>query len=683
MLSKILIANRGEIACRIIRTARRMGIGAVAVYSEADAAALHVRLADEARLIGPPPARESYLDIAAIIAAARKSGAEAVHPGYGFLSENAEFAEACAAAGVVFIGPPPSLIRAMGSKSAAKALMETHGVPVVPGYHGAEQDEGRLFAEAERIGFPVMIKASAGGGGRGMRIVAGASEFAAALEGARREAAGAFGDDKMLIERYLAASRHIEVQVFGDSHGNAVHFFERDCSLQRRHQKIVEEAPAPGLDPTRRAAMGEAALRAARAVGYVGAGTVEFIVPTDGQGGGAFYFMEMNTRIQVEHPVTEAVTGIDLVEWQVRVAAGERLPLRQEEIPLRGHAIEARLYAENPATGFLPSTGTLHCLHLPEGEGVRVDSGVEAGDGVSPFYDAMIAKIIAWGEDRETARARLARALADTALLGVTTNLGFLARVAADPEFAAGEVDTGFIGRRRAALLAPMDAVPELARAAVSLHRLLARGETVAAPGRADRFSPWRRVDGWRLNLAAAPQSLNFRCGEEEWTVSARRDGRGWRLGLGERLSAATAEREADGRLAVTLDGVRRAVRILEHGAALAVFIAGESWIVEEVDPLPPPPGADAVAGRLTAPMPGRVVQLLVAAGDRVRQGQAMIVVEAMKMEHTIAAPRDGAVAAVHYAPGDLVEEGAELISLMPVDPPISRATPAEGRDSG
>src|SRR6266568_3495031 len=436
VFSKILIANRGEIACRIIRTARRMGIATVAVYSEADAGALHVAIADEARLIGPPPARESYLDIAAVIAAARDSGAAAVHPGYGFLSENAEFAEACAEAGLVFIGPPPEAIRAMGSKAAAKALMEAHGVPVVPGYHGAEQDDGRLVAEAERIGFPVMIKASAGGGGRGMRIVGAAGEFAAALDGARREAVGAFGDDRMLIERYLAAPRHIEVQVFGDTHGNAVHLFERDCSIQRRHQKIVEEAPAPGLDPARRAAMGKAALAAARAVGYVGAGTVEFIVPTDKQSRDAFYFMEMNTRIQVEHPVTEAVTGVDLVEWQLRIAAGEPLALRHKEIARSGHAIEVRLYAENPARDFLPAIGTVRALHLPEGEGVRVDSGVREGDRVSPFYDPMIAKLIAWGEDRATARARLLRALADTALFGVTTNLAFLARVVADPDFA-------------------------------------------------------------------------------------------------------------------------------------------------------------------------------------------------------------------------------------------------------
>src|SRR4051812_41752354 len=382
MFSKILIANRGEIACRIIRTARRMGIASVAVYSEADTGALHVAMADEARLIGPPSPRQSYLDIEAVVAAASDSGAEAVHPGYGFLSENAEFAEACAAAGIVFIGPSPEAIRAMGSKAAAKALMEGHGVPVVPGYHGADQEDSHLLAEAERIGFPVMIKASAGGGGRGMRVVANAAEFARALDGARREAKGAFGDDTVLIERYLERPRHIEVQVFGDGHGNIVHLFERDCSIQRRHQKIVEEAPAPGLSAERRLYIGEAAVAAARAVSYVGAGTVEFIAEHDGE---RFYFMEMNTRLQVEHPVTEAVTGLDLVEWQFRVAAGEKLPLRQDQIKLSGHAIEVRLYAENPARGFLPATGVLRRLHLPAGEGIRVDTGVRSGDTVTPF----------------------------------------------------------------------------------------------------------------------------------------------------------------------------------------------------------------------------------------------------------------------------------------------------------
>jgi 3-methylcrotonyl-CoA carboxylase alpha subunit len=677
MFSKILIANRGEIACCIIRTARRMGIATVAVYSGADAGALHVELADEAYLIGPPAPRQSYLDGARIIAAAHDSAAEAVHPGYGFLSENADFAEACAAAGLVFIGPPPAATRAMGSKAAAKALMEREGVPVVPGYHGADQAPDRLLAEAGRIGFPVMIKASSGGGGRGMRIVASEGEFARALDGARREAAGAFGDDRVLIERYLQRPRHIEVQVFADSHGNAVHLFERDCSIQRRHQKIVEEAPAPGLDPARRQAIGEMALAAVRASGYVGAGTVEFIVEED-----RCYFMEMNTRLQVEHPVTEAVTGIDLVEWQFRVAAGEKLPLSQEEIALNGHAIEARLYAENPARGFLPATGTLDGLYLPEGPGVRVESGVRAGDPVTPFYDPLIAKIIAWGVDREAARARLRRALADSAVVGVATNLGFLARVVGDPEFAAGGVDTGFIERRREALLMPPGPLPDVALAGAVLHRLLTPEVGAATASGRDRFSPWASGDGWRLNLAAAPRSFLFRVGAEERAVSASpapgRDGAGWQFRLGARACLAFGERRPDGRLVVALDGVRRTVRILEQvvaeGAAFTVFAEGLSWQLTEIDPLTAPAGGDATAGRLTAPMPGRVVQLLVAVGDRVRQGQPIMVVEAMKMEHTIAAPRYGVVAAVHYRAGDLVDEGAELIALAPSEPePVAR----------
>ena len=414
MFAKILIANRGEIACRVIKTARRLGVATVAVYSEADREALHVELADEAWPIGPAPARQSYLDIAAIIEAARSSGAQAVHPGYGFLSENADFAEACDEAGLVFIGPPAEAIRLMGSKAAAKELVAAAGVPLVPGYHGLDQDPDRLAEEARRIGYPVLIKASAGGGGRGMRIVSGAADFAAALAGARREALSAFGDDRVLIEKYLAQPRHIEVQIFADRHGETIHLFERDCSIQRRHQKVVEEAPAPGLDSERRTALGKAAVAAARAVGYVGAGTVEFIA-ADGQ----FYFIEMNTRLQVEHPVTEAVTGLDLVEWQLRVAAGEPLPRRQKEIAFAGHAIEARLYAEDPARGFLPQTGVLHGLRLPLPETARVDTGVRQGDRVTPYYDPMLAKIIVWGEDREAAAVLLRRALAETAILGV------------------------------------------------------------------------------------------------------------------------------------------------------------------------------------------------------------------------------------------------------------------------
>jgi 3-methylcrotonyl-CoA carboxylase alpha subunit len=659
MFSKILIANRGEIACRVIGTARRLGIATVAVYSEADAAALHVRVADEARLIGPAPARESYLNIDNIVAAARDSGAQAIHPGYGFLSENAEFAEACAAAGLAFIGPSPEAIRAMGSKSAAKALMERHGVPVVPGYHGDDQDPALLLEQAERIGFPVMIKASAGGGGRGMRVVGSPAEFGRALDGARREAKGAFGDDTVLIERYLERPRHIEVQVFGDHHGNIVHLFERDCSIQRRHQKVVEEAPAPGLDHARRAAIGETAVAAARAVGYVGAGTVEFIAEDDAR---RFYFMEMNTRLQVEHPVTEAVTGVDLVEWQLRVAAGEKLPLRQEEIALSGRAIEVRLYAENPARGFLPATGTLHALHLPAGEAIRVDTGVRAGDVVTPYYDPLIAKIIAVGESREAARTRLAQALADTAVLGVATNLGFLARLVVDPEFAAGRIDTGFIERRRDALLGPPGPVPDIALAAAAFDTLLPRRDAMTTP------DPWSRADGWRLNTAAAPRTLCFHCDGTDYIVSAVTVGDGWRLTLSDSEHAAGAERLTDDRLTLVLDGVRHRPRVLAHDDRLAVFAGGESWLLDRVDPLAPPAGADATAGRLTAPMPGRVVQLLVRPGEVVRQGQAMLVVEAMKMEHTIAAPRDGTVAAVHYAPGDLVEEGAELIALTEPD---------------
>lgn len=651
MFTKILIANRGEIACRVIRTARRMGIGTVAVYSEADAGALHVAMADEARLIGPPPARESYLHGARIIAAAQETGAEAIHPGYGFLSENAGFAEACAAADIVFIGPPPAAMCAMGSKAAAKALMQQAGVPVVPGYHGDEQDPEHLLREAETIGFPVLIKASGGGGGRGMRIVNEVVEFSRALDGAKREALASFGDDRVLIEKYLTAPRHIEVQVFADAHGNVVHLYERDCSIQRRYQKVVEEAPAPGLKPKLRRAMGEAAVAAARAVGYVGAGTVEFIVEKE-----KFYFMEMNTRLQVEHPVTEAVTGTDLVEWQLRVAAGEKFTRAQQDIPLSGHAIEVRLYAENPERGFLPATGTLHRLRLPT-EIARVETGVREGDAVTPFYDPMIAKIVAWGPDRAAARARLARALAETGVLGVTTNLGFLARVVGDQDFAAAKLDTGFIERRKAALLPAAAAVPDKALAAAALFCLAA--EPVATPG-----DPWARRDGWRLNGPKAPQTLVFRHGDAEVSLAATAEGDGWALQIGERHCHAAAAFASDGAAVLTIDGAQSRAVVLDHGAALGVFIAGETWRLERIDPLAPPAGADVHGGRLSAPMPGRVVQLLVAAGDAVRQGEALIVIEAMKMEHTIAAPRDGTVEAVRYAVGDLVEEGADLISL-------------------
>jgi len=666
VFAKILIANRGEIACRVIRTARRMGVATVAVYSEADAGALHVEMADEGRAIGPSPPRQSYLNIAAVIEAARQSGAEAVHPGYGFLSENADFAEACEAVGLVFIGPPPAAIRAMGSKSAAKALMQRHGVPVVPGYHGDEQDPARLLAEAERVGFPVLIKASAGGGGRGMRVVENAAGFARALDGAQREAAGAFGDDRVLIERYLDRPRHIEIQIFADRHGETVHLFERDCSVQRRHQKVIEEAPAPGLDPAVRQQMGAAAIAAARAVGYVGAGTVEFIAEAD-----RFYFMEMNTRLQVEHLVTEAVTGLDLVEWQLRVAAGERLPARQQDLALSGHAIEARLYAENPARGFLPATGTLHAFRLPPPDRARVETGLRQGDAVTPFYDAMIAKIVVWGEDRATALARLSRALGETVVLVVATNLAFLGRVMADPEFRAGAVDTGFVERRREALVAPPPDLSDAALAAAVLDSLLRQDEGAGrrAAASQDPFSPWAALPDWRLG-GAAYRRLVFQHGEAEHVVEAERRGTAWQLRFADRqLSAAAARGDDDGSLALTIEGAYRPALVERHGANLAVCVAGETWFLTELDPLAPPADADAASGPLTAPMPGRVVQVLVAAGDAVRRGQPLMVIEAMKMEHTIAAPRDGVVERIRYEVGDNVEEAAELLVVSAAVP--------------
>jgi 3-methylcrotonyl-CoA carboxylase alpha subunit len=661
LFSKILIANRGEIACRVIRSARRLGIATVAVYSDADRGAMHVELADEAWPIGPPPAQESYLNIGAILDVVRNSGAEAVHPGYGFLSENAEFAEACGSAGVTFIGPPASAIRAMGSKSAARALMQGSGVPLVPGYHGEDQDPARLVDEAERIGFPVLIKAAAGGGGRGMRLVTGAEEFAAALAAAKREAVGAFGDDRMLIEKYLSGPRHIEIQIFADIHGNTIYLFERECSIQRRYQKVLEEAPAPGLDAKRRSVMGKTAVAAARAVGYVGAGTVEFIADAK-----SFYFIEMNARLQVEHPVTEMVTGLDLVEWQLRVAVGEALPVDQRDLRLRGHAIEARLYAEDPERGFLPQTGTLHELRFPPADVARVDTGVRRGDRLTPFYDPMIAKIIVWGEDRPAAVNSLRRALAETAVLGIVTNLGLLVRISAHPEFAAAAVDTGFIERHRDVLLPGHRPAPAMALAAAAVARLLAHASaaTTAAARFDDPNSPWARSDGWRLN-GQGHQKLVFRDGVAERTVIARAQAGNWLLELGEEAIRAIGERRPDGTLSVVLDGVRGRATVLDHGSETAVFLAGENWQLIEIDPLAAHEGDDPGAGRLTAPMPGRVTQLLVGAGDAVRRGEPLMIIEAMKMEHTVAAPVDGIVDAVRFSVGDLVEEGAELIALV------------------
>jgi 3-methylcrotonyl-CoA carboxylase alpha subunit len=661
MFSKILIANRGEIACRIIRTAERLAIATVAVYSEADAGALHVALADEAWPIGPAAARESYLSIEKILAVARASGAEAVHPGYGFLSENAAFAEACAAAGIVFIGPPASAIRAMGSKSAAKALMQKAGVPLVPGYHGAEQGEKLLASEAKKIGYPVLIKASAGGGGKGMRIVEGEADFAAALASAKREAKASFGDDTVLIERYLTRPRHIEMQIFADAHGNCVHLFERDCSIQRRHQKVVEEAPAPGMDPARRQAMGAAAIAAAKAVSYVGAGTIEFISEGDD-----FFFMEMNTRLQVEHPVTEMISGTDLVEWQLRVAAGETLPKRQDELRIFGHAFEARLYAEDPARDFLPATGVLRHLRVPDGDpNVRVDTGVREGDAISIHYDPMIAKLVVWGADRDAALRRLRAALARYEIVGVTTNRDFLARLAAAPDFAAGAVDTGFIARHREALIPPPSAAPPRIVAAAALTLLLDQADAArdAAARSRDPYSPWHTRAGWRLN-GDTYQDLVFLDGENAVSVRAHYRGDGFSLDLAEGSVLAAASRDA-GTLALGLDGVVSRLPIVRLGAELTIFADGAAHRLIHRDPLAPQAEEELAGGKLTAPMPGKIIQVLTAAQAQVRRGEVLIVLEAMKMEHSVTAPSDGIVARVNYAVGDLVEEGAELLAFV------------------
>lgn len=587
MFNKLLIANRGEIACRVIRAAKGLGIETIAVYSEADAEALHVSQADQAIAIGPAPAEQSYLDADKLIDAARHAGADAVHPGYGFLAENADFAQACAEHGIVFVGPPPAAIAAMGSKVEARRIMQQAGVPVTPGYHGTEQDEATLLAEAEKIGFPVMLKAALGGGGRGMREVESAGDFGGALKAARREARAAFGDDEMLLEKLVPRPRHVEIQVFCDHHGNAAHLFERDCSVQRRHQKVLEEAPAPGLDEKQRAALGQLAIAAARAINYAGAGTVEFIMDKDG----ACYFMEMNTRLQVEHPVTELVTGQDLVAWQLKVVAGEPLPATQEQLALRGHALEARLYAEDPHNGFLPATGRLNRLRFPEESAhVRVDAGVRQGDVITMHYDPMMAKLIVWDEDRARCLQRMSDALHQTEVDGVATNIGFLAAVVAHPAFQAADLDTGFIERHRAELLPDGDGG----------HLTLGKQKPTAAPAPA---SPWEATDNWWLNLPeGARLSLSDETGEP----------------------AAAASRAAERQ-----------------------------------------PGAT----RLLAPMPGRIIEITAAAGQQVKEGDTLLILEAMKMEHAVAAPCAGVLEAHRYAVGDIVAEQAELLLIRTPGP--------------
>ena len=668
MFSTILIANRGEIACRVIKTARRMGVQTIAVYSEADAAARHVRLADEAVLIGPAPARESYLDIGRILEAARHSGADAIHPGYGFLSENAEFAQACADAGVAFVGPPAAAIRAMGSKSAAKRLMEKAGIPLVPGYHGDEQEAAILEAHAQRIGYPVLIKASSGGGGKGMRIVPRAEDFEAALASCRREAASAFGDDRVLIEKYLVRPRHIEFQVFADGFGNAVYLFERDCSVQRRHQKVLEEAPAPGMTASRRAAMGQAAVAAARAVGYVGAGTVEFIAEHDFAAGGRFHFMEMNTRLQVEHPVTEMITGLDLVEWQLRVAAGEPLPLTQEQIGLHGHAIEARIYAEDPARGFLPAIGRLvHLAPPPESLHVRIDSGVDEGDEITPHYDPMIAKLIVWDETRERAAARLLQALARYRIVGVANNVEFLARLTACPAFAAADLDTGLIERERVFLFPEAAEPPREAFVLAAMAELLREEQLArrAAQAHPDPHSPWHLRDGWRVN-SRARRALQLRAGDTEKVLSVAYAGRGYRIALDGHSLTVHGDLAANGALRVELEGRRLNATVIVANEKRHVFLDGRSYQLAAVDPLYHAGEGAGREGGLTAPMPGKIIALLAPAGTRVEKGAPLLILEAMKMEHTLTAPVLGRVKALRVAVGDQVSEGAELVEFEP-----------------
>ncbi|NQY76115.1 MAG: acetyl/propionyl/methylcrotonyl-CoA carboxylase subunit alpha [Halomonas sp.] len=671
----LLVANRGEIACRVMRTARRMGLKTVAVYSDADATSRHVREADEAVRLGPAAARESYLNVDAVIEAAQRTGTGAIHPGYGFLSENGTFVKALEQAGITFVGPPASAIAAMGDKSAAKARMANAGVPLVPGYHGDDQGDALLRSEADKIGYPVMLKASAGGGGKGMRVVESGEGFQAALDGCRRESKAAFGDDRMLIEKYLVQPRHVEVQVFCDRYGNGVYLFERDCSVQRRHQKVIEEAPAPGMTTELRAAMGDAAVRAAQEIGYVGAGTVEFLLDSSPGQDGAFYFMEMNTRLQVEHPVTEMITGQDLVEWQLRVAMGEPLPCRQDELTITGHSFEARIYAEDPEQDFLPATGLLTRFALDlEGAGlgadqVRLDSGVESGDTVSMHYDPMLAKLIVHGVDRDAALATLNRALAALDVQGVVTNRAFLQRLANHPGFKNVELDTRFIERNEATLFAPRQFSTEdyASAALIGLHQL-------AQECKSD--SPWDRHDGFRLN---APHTIRIALCDPASAQAADNDSAvvvvegkratldtQWQLTIGNSTLTASLQPLEGDAVAVTLNGHRRRLQAYKDGHVVVMAEpSGETRLfwrrIDAIDH-----GHHEAESTLTAPMNGTVVALLVEPGAQVEKGMPLMVMEAMKMEHTMTAPADGSVETFHFQAGDTVSQGAVLLDFAP-----------------
>ena len=641
MIDTLLVANRGEIACRVMRTAKAMGIRTVAVHSAIDAHARHVREADIAVNLGGAKPGESYLLIDKIIAAAKASGAQAIHPGYGFLSENAGFARAIEQAGLIFLGPPASAIEAMGSKSAAKSLMEAAGVPLVPGYHDEAQDYETFREAAARIGYPVLLKAAAGGGGKGMKVAESEAQLAETLESAQREAQSAFGDSRMLVEKYVLKPRHVEIQVFADQHGNCLYLNERDCSIQRRHQKVVEEAPAPGLSPELRRAMGEAAVKAALAIGYVGAGTVEFLLDERGD----FFFMEMNTRLQVEHPVTEAITGLDLVAWQIRVARGEPLPITQQQVPLNGHAIEVRLYAEDPDHDFLPATGTLALYReSASGGGRRVDSGVAEGDSVSPFYDPMLGKLIAWGENREQARLRLLAMLDDTLVGGVKTNLAFLRRILAHPAFAACELDTGFIPRHQQQLLPAPSELPE------TFWQLAADAWVQSEAPRErddDPHSPWAARSGWRSG-GQAEIELHLSCQGESRKVRAAQN--------------ACLQGEA---LLAEIDGTRQRICAIRRDDSLYLQWQGELYSITRFDPIAAAEASHAQHGGLSAPMNGSIVRVLVEPGQAVEAGTALVVLEAMKMEHSIRAPEAGTVKALYCREGEMVSEGSVLVELQ------------------
>ena len=660
MFKTLLIANRGEIAIRVARTAKRLGLRTVAIYSDADRDAAHVAVADAAYRVGPAPSAESYLNIGGILAAARAAGADAIHPGYGFLSENADFADAVAAAGLVFVGPPAAAIRAMGLKDTAKTLMARAGVPVVPGYHGDRQDAAALAREAQAIGFPVLIKGRAGGGGKGMRRVDAAADFAAALACAQREAAAAFGDPRVLLERYVARPRHIEMQVFADRHGNAIHLGERDCSLQRRHQKVIEEAPAPGMTVELREALGAIAVRAAKAIGYVGAGTVEFIADTSrGLRADAIYFMEMNTRLQVEHPVTEAITGLDLVEWQLRIASGEALPLRQEAVTFSGHAFEARLYAEDPANAFLPAAGTLRRLNLPL-DVARVDSGVREGDRIDLHYDPLLAKIVTHAATREAALAKLAEALQGTVVAGTASNVAFLLALAKHAQFQQGDVDTGLIERDLPMLIRSAPPLEAKAVAAIAVAGL------ADAPVSSD---PWSSLNGWR-HWTATQTTVDLECDGSAFTVQvAAQAGQSYRLGTpAGTLDIVVLKASDPGTIRFETQGRAYTATVVRHAATVTVILAGSSYVFGLPDHLTPDEEDAAASGdRVTSPMPGTIKAVLASAGASVKKGEPLIVIEAMKMEHTMTSPRDGRIAEVFVRAGVTVEAGATLFALAPL----------------